>query len=310
MTVADPFRSLTGVRTPSQPVALDLSDDGSLLAVACHDWKHGCRVLVARTGDGATVDSFGEGFHRVAGVALAGDALYFLGVLGDYQGPTSLYRRDLRAKSHAPVADLGSNVNYQGMARDRAGLRLALLHDDALVYDLTAGRVAHTLPGTRQGPMFACFAPHRPWLYLQGVEERALVAFDLTAGVTACAWPAPSRTAGPVATSPSGRYVCIHGVNNDSALLLDLADGSVRPMPGEHFSASGPWAFTPDGGSVVHAGHSSLALHALPDLAPAGERELSVDPRSARWATAWDGPVMALSAGADTVAVVTLSPGP
>src|SRR5687768_1485913 len=110
--MARSIESVIAVRTPAPARAIDLSNDGALLVAACDVWGKDCRVLVARTDDGAVVDAFGEEFHHVAGVALCGESLYFVGVKGPYQSASALYRRDLRARSNVVVEDLGSGAHF------------------------------------------------------------------------------------------------------------------------------------------------------------------------------------------------------
>ncbi len=303
------FRSVVAVRTPAPALSLDLSRDGALVVAACHAWNKGCHVVVARAHDGAVIDSFGAHLRQVSGVALCGEAVYFVGVASDGLG-ASLYRYDLRARSLDDVLALGAGAHFASLARDRAGQRLAILHSHAVVYDTAAGRAVATVAGSAHaGPTFGCFAPHREQVYLLGVEERALVAYDLVAGAAVDAWPAPSRGGGPVCASPDGRYVVMNGVNLGAVRVLDLADGSAwEPANWIGYHTRGPWGVTPDGAMLVHLSPSGLHGYSLPGYERVCERELTVRASHCAWAAARDAPVMAAAATEDTVAVVTLAP--
>jgi hypothetical protein len=264
---------------------MDLSDDGSLLAVACMPRDGSPAVKVWRTEAAALVASFGVGSSvgrgvsaggkvvHSPGVVFAGGELWF-GLSAGADGP-ALWR----AAPDDPPVLVGryTPAQLESLLRSPDGRLLGIAGTSLEIRDLAANaEIVRYIgnAGTENEPLRACFSAHAASVWLYGRDPGAIVLHDLTTGEDVRRYEAPAAFGRHVAASPSGRWVLVSA--RRGTFLYDTVEDRRHTAVGSvvvDFSTSWPGhlgVFTADDRTLVLPTSRLMAVDlGSPDLAVA-----------------------------------------
>lgn len=221
-----PAASVRTIQLANTATSVDLTNDGSLVAVTMLTAGSAAPIQIYRTEDGTLVTELGQGGFSALGVAFCGDQIYHLVESGD-RSSTELHRADLDGGSVTKLGSYGASKRLHSMARDRAGEFIALLSDSAEICDLKRGaELVRFITGAGPGCQFQlAFAEDRPCAYLYGREPGFVVLHDLVTSQDLGRWEAPTPTGAQVAVSPSGKTMAMLGANGVGSFLIDTVTG-------------------------------------------------------------------------------------
>ena len=237
------------IRLPAPPVDVDLSNDGSKVAVALAASPGTPSVCVYDTATGDQVTSLAESSNFGRGVVFGrgGRCLYALVQEG---GKLELRRYALDGEASAPLSTYSSS-EASGLIRNRAtdlfavlGREVEVHHDDGKV---STPEMVRVIPGIDpQRFVHAQFPAEGASVYCSGVAPDQVVRWSLESNRSEGTWPAPG-THGRLAISRSGRYCIVanHGVQGVFALNTESGE---RFMPEDinEGAYTSHYAFAPD----------------------------------------------------------------
>lgn len=216
---------------------LDLSNDGTRLAVALGAGAQGAPVEVRDTADGSVVASLGEGAALAHGVAIVKNDVYFT-IPDESSSRVQLMRAPLKGGKAKRVAEYDDDEMVRRLARDESGRFLATLGATMDVWDLSSGEVARHLKSAEASiPVQGCFSADGRSLYLYGIAPGEVVQYDVAKGEEGTRWPAPQPYGEQVAVSRSGRYLACVGQFNAGIFLYDGAERIMQDTFSEGSSA-------------------------------------------------------------------------
>jgi hypothetical protein len=251
---------LITIGLPASATDVDLSNDGSRVAVAVATTPGAPSLCVYDTATGKQVASFADAGSFGRGVVFGRDGRCLYGLVEDAAGRTiELRRYALEGGESAPLSVYPYGEAY-GLIRNQAadllgvlGQDVQVLHDDGKAASPELVRIIHGLDPARMA--HAQFPASGARVYCVGVATDQFVCWDLERNCQDGSWPAPDSY-GRLVISRSGRYCIIakHGI--EGVFVLDTKTGE-RFMP-ELFSErelTNHYAFAPDeSGFVYQAG--------------------------------------------------------
>lgn len=261
------------LRLPAPPTDVDLTNDGSRIAVAVASPPGVPAVLVydTATGDQVAEHARSAGFGR--GVVFGREQLY--AVVEDASTAAAELHRLPAGGSAERLASFG----YGGglLVRNRDSDLLAFLHTEVTVFHDDANGAAPRLVRVIRGmagrrTVHAGFPAEGPYLFCSGVVAGHLVRWDLGANLESGRWEAPGES-GTVVVSPTGRYCLTTGHGISPSTLVDTAEGSSRVFDERSGLRGAAFTLAEDG--LVHSAGRGAAYHPLTGGDPASGPDLT-----------------------------------
>jgi WD40 repeat protein len=223
------------------------SSDGRLVATASADgtvgvWDVGTgrRLLALRQGAPVVDVAFSPDAALVAGAGADGTARVWL-------VPSGQLKRSF-----------GRGAPLTTVAFSRDGTLLTAGGRSARLWDVAAGRLAHTLSGHRAGIVDAVFSPDGR-LVATASADRTAKLWDARSGGLLGTLEGHGDALTSVAFDPSGKLLVTASLDHD-ARVWDVASRRLLfPLRG-HFAAVSSAAFSPDGRWIVTAGPQTAGL--------------------------------------------------
>jgi hypothetical protein len=233
------------IRLPGPPLDLDLSNDGSRMAVTVYQSSS---VYVYDTATGDQLACVGGALAQGRGVVFGPGERYVYGLAEDPPFKVELWRYALDGGAGELVTELSHNDGCYALIRNQAADIVAVLGRDARVLDGRTGDLLGVVPGREPGRRIHARLPATgAYLYCSGIAPDPVVTrWDLERDREAGSWPAPDAY-GKVTLSRSGRYCIIAQYGIGRALAFDTGTGEPI-MPGllDADSTLHRYAFAPD----------------------------------------------------------------
>jgi WD40 repeat protein len=282
------------VTLPEVPLALDFSNDGSLLAVAITGYQRSCSIQVYSVEDGSLVAEFGADALQGRGVAFSEDGrlLYFL--VQNVEGNFDLYKVSLNGGSPDHIAPYGIGESCHSLIRNCSGTLLAVVGNAIEVWDTEIQEVVRFIKGASQEKrVFAAFSADGPYIYTYGTVEGAVVQFDLAENQQLTRWQAPQPFGKQVVVSPSGEFLAAVGWGIEGVFIYNTVSGErFQPSFYNESAITGLFTFSFDNSLLINlSGGGANAERLLTGECIKGPKF----PRSrqAAIASAWEAPVVA-----------------
>jgi hypothetical protein len=256
------------IRLPAPPLDVDLTNDGTRVAVALAAAPGIPSLCVYDTAAGDQVTSVAEGASFGRGVAFGRGGRCLYGLVEDASARTiELRRYPLEGGESALLSAYPYGEAYaleRNLAADLLvvlGRDVQVLHDEGRVSNPEVVRIITGID--RAHTVHAQLPAQGAYAYCSGVAEGHVVRWDLKRNCEDGRWPVPS-TYGRIALSHSGRHCIVvnHGIRG--VFFIDTANDQ-RFMP-ELFNErhlTGSFEFVPDETGFVfpagaHAGFFPL----------------------------------------------------
>lgn len=257
---------VTRVDLPGIPFALDLSNDGSRLAVALLPGDEDTpAVQVYDTADGGLVGEVKDAWGG-RGVAFTGvgERLHLL--LEDEDGYW-LARCRADGSEMEELATLPLESICHALPRDGKGRHVAVCGTFVEVWDVEEGRALARRDGAVEGEWaHAAFVPDGSGIWTQGIVASHLVLHDPATLGESRRLPAPDEMGGQVAVAPSGAYVAARGSGLMGTFLYDAATGSrLHETRFDDKRYGGRVAFSSDGKAIITLMGNAISANSLAD---------------------------------------------
>jgi len=300
------------IELPAEPSQLDLSPDGSRLAVGFYSSGSGPGVRVYDTETGAETHAFGHGVFCGRGVAFGsdGDTLHIL--VEVEAGASELRRVHLVEGTEEKVAEYGIGERSSQLVRNADASLLAVLGNAAEVWDTRRREVVRHITTGRDEVLVGAFHATEPSIFLYAKDPGFITRWSCASHTEEARWPAPSPRGGELAVSPDGRFLYAKGALAAGAFLYETESGKrLKEVLYDGKSPQPSHVFGPDGAMLCHLTGTNARGRRMDtlkrvkgptDVVPEGIR------RSVPIAASSSAPKVALSKNND-VAILTLVEG-
>jgi hypothetical protein len=208
------------------PIDLDLTNDGSLIAVAHAPQGYTAPIQVFRTKDGSVAGEFGEGAYAGIGVAFSGNGQDLFCLTQDEPGDFQFFRVSMKEKYPAILAGYASREKCHSLLRDQSGQYVAVLSNAVEIWDTDRQEVVWFREGASPDkPVHASFPKGSLHLYIYGTTEGFVVGYDLVNQQEIGRWSAPAAFGKQVLVSPSEEWLLLVGEGKKGVFLYHLTDG-------------------------------------------------------------------------------------